>query len=673
MKAADNLWQHQLNPEQLRAVNHDDGPLLIVAGAGTGKTMTLVGRLAHLISKNGSPDRMMLLTFTRRAAEDMVRRCAGLLPVATNQIWAGTFHSMANRLLRTYGVMAGLDTEFTIIDRSDAEDLLDLVRNDLGLTSRESRFPRKSTCLAIYSQAINGAGEIASVLNKQFPWCADKEDELRGLFKEYSERKQRFNVLDYDDLLLYWYYLLDDEQTAEHIGGRFDHILVDEYQDTNTIQSGILIGMRRDNPNITAVGDDAQSIYSFRAATVRNMLDFPDHFPGATVIKLEQNYRSVQPILDTSNLIIVQAENRHRKELWSTRGGGQLPELLTCADEAQQDDEVISRVLAHYEQGIALRKQAVLFRTGSHSNYLEIELARRNIPFRKYGGLKFLEASHVKDMISFLRILENPRDELAWFRVLQLISGIGPATAASLYRHLVDIGYSYEALESFREPEAAQEEFAGLRRLLVDLSSGLANPSTRIERIISFYRPLLERLYDNPEPRLNDLLQLAHLASRYTSTGQFLAELTLDPPSSTGDLAGQPTKDEDWLVLSTIHSAKGLEWDVVYLIHAADGFLPADLATGSAEEIEEELRLTYVAMTRARDFLYVTWPLRYHSRVSATSDHHGFAQLCRFFTNNVRGSMREAAYGAQAPVTTAKVSSRPMISIADRVNSIWGK
>jgi DNA helicase-2/ATP-dependent DNA helicase PcrA len=452
------------------------------------------------------------------------------------RVWGGTFHATANRLLRIYAKPSGLPAEFTILDQSDAADLMNVVRHELGLSATGKRFPRKKTCLAIYSRRVNGGEDLDVVLNRYFPWCAKWQEELTGLFKEYVERKQKQHVLDYDDLLLYWYYLLEDEEMAKSIGGRFDHILVDEYQDTNVIQAGILKRMRLENDNLMVVGDDAQSIYSFRSATVRNMLDFPETFPGTTVVKLEQNYRSTPPILDTTNLLIAQAQDRYTKDLWSARDGGQKPELITCRDEAHQDEAIIERILAHYEEGIPLREQAVLFRAASHSNSLELALSRKNIPFVKYGGLRFLEAAHVKDLINYLRLLENPADQLAWFRILQLIEGVGPKTAQRVFEHVGESDWNPTALKEFKAPAAARTNLQGLGELFSDLQGGM-NPATEIERILEYYRPILKRVYENPDARENDIDHLAQMAERFKQRSAFLAELILDPPVSTGDLA----------------------------------------------------------------------------------------------------------------------------------------
>ena len=493
---ADLPWLSELNPEQRRAVMHGEGPLLVVAGAGSGKTRTLASRVAWLIARGVPPGRILLLTFTRRAAEEMVKRAAALVERtsdAARKVWGGTFHATANRLLRIYARAAGLSPDFTVMDQADAEDLMNVIRHEMNLHHKDKRFPRKSTCLAIYSRCLNGGDELHAVLERHFPWCAQWERPLKQLFAAYTERKQKRAVLDYDDLLLYWEQLLADETLAREIGGRFDHVLVDEYQDTNPVQARILQGLRRFNPNIMVVGDDAQSIYSFRAATIRNMLDFPKQFPHTTVITLKQNYRSVTPILETTNRLIAQASERFTKDLWSKRGDGQRPKLVLCPDEPRQDEFVVRTVLEHYEQGIPLKKQAVLFRAGHLSDSLELELMRKNIPYHKYGGLRFLEAAHVKDLVCFLRIVENPRDEMAWFRVLQLLDGVGPSTAARAVAHLHEQRDDPRAIATFDAPPAAREGLRGLASMIDDLlrASGRA-PAAQVERIRRFYDPLLE-------------------------------------------------------------------------------------------------------------------------------------------------------------------------------------
>jgi DNA helicase-2/ATP-dependent DNA helicase PcrA len=664
----------ELNPQQREAVFFGDGPLLVVAGAGSGKTKTLAFRVAHLIATGTSPERILLLTFTRRAAKEMLSRAAAALgndsPLAA-QVWGGTFHATANRLLRTYGRAISLPPEFTILDQSDSEDMLDVVRHKRIDAAAKGRFPRKGTLQAIYSRKMNSGEDLGSILKNLFPWCERWEKEIKAIYGDYVELKQKRSILDYDDLLLYWYYLLEDKRTAEIIGSRFDHILVDEYQDTNKLQADILVRMRTVKKNIMAVGDDAQSIYGFRAATIRNMLDFPALFPGARVVALEQNYRSTNQILATTNRLIAQASARYSKTLFSTRREGALPQLVTCKDEEYEADFVVRRVLEHFEQGVALRKQAVLFRAGSHSATLEIALMKKNIPFRKYGGLKFLEAAHVKDFIAFIRIVENLRDEMAWYRVLNLFEGVGPATAGAAFEHLAKNDFAVDSLGSFPLPRPVEREVRGLWDLIRE-NSGPQAPDlgSQLERIATFYSPLLSDTYENPKPRHSDIEHIVALSSGYTSRSQFIADLILDPPASTSDLAGPPHRDEDYLILSTIHSAKGCEWDAVYLIHAADGCLPSDMSTDTADNIEEELRLAYVAMTRARDHLYVLWPLRFYTHPAGNSDRHVYSQCSRFFSNDVRESMELVTCGEER-VEDAPGITAPPIDIRNKMKEMW--
>ena len=667
-------WLAELNEEQRRAVCHGDGPLLVVAGAGSGKTRTLAYRVAYLIARGTRPERILLLTFTRRAAEEMTRRAMSIVERQsgkTGKVWGGTFHSIANRLLRIHGKLAGLSPDFTVMDQADAEDLIDVIRHEAGLHQKGKRFPRKQTCLAIYSRRVNGEEPLEEVIDRFFPWCADWKEELKLLFRRYVDRKQQRQVLDYDDLLLYLAALLADPRAGKLIGKRFDHVLVDEYQDTNKLQASILRGMQIPTDNIMVVGDDAQSIYSFRAAAVDNMFRFPEDFPGTTIVTLEQNYRSVSPILETTNRLIRQAAHRYTKDLKSTRGAGSRPLLVTCFDERDQDEFVVNRILEHYEEGVPLRSQAVLFRAAHLSNSLEAELTRRNIPYHKYGGLRFLEAAHIKDLVSFLRVVENPRDEIAWFRILKLIEGVGPGTAAKAFAHVASSSYDPGALDTFKAPSAAAAGLGRYARLLERLrADDAASPGEQIELIRKTYDPMLEHLYENPSVRRRDLENLQQIASRHKSRRAFLTDLHLDPPTSTSDLAGPPGKEEDWVVLTTIHSAKGGEWDAVFLIHAADGCLPSDMSTGSKREIEEELRLTYVAMTRARDFLYVTWPLRYYHSWHSFTDRHSYAQRCRFITPDVEASMDLLSSSHEAEEEDEPVEGNGA-DISARIRSMW--
>jgi DNA helicase-2/ATP-dependent DNA helicase PcrA len=666
-----------LNPQQRAAASHDNSPLLIVAGAGTGKTATLAHRVAYLVASGVPAGRILLLTFTRRAADEMLRRVEGLLratggdgrtasPLSGAKVWGGTFHAVATRLLRLHGESIGLPPGFTILDRSDSEDLMHAVRTSLDLGGKGKRFPQKATCLDIYSRCVNAAEPLDHVLKTRFPWCREEAEDLKRLFAAYVDRKESHHVLDYDDLLLFWRGMLQDPALGEVVRGHFDAVLVDEYQDTNALQADIVALLRPDGTGVTAVGDDAQAIYGFRAATVRNILDFPHRFPNAEVLTLEQNYRSTAPILDATNAIIAQAAERYDKALWTEREGGARPALVTCRDEHEQTEYVIERILGHREEGVPLKHQAVLFRATHHSLSLEIELQRRNIPFVKYGGLKFVEMAHVKDLVAYVRLAENPRDAMAGLRVLELLPGIGPRIASQLAEHLADSGGDFEAWVGQQVPEATAVLWADFVALMRTLASAPATDvAGQLSAVRAFYAPICEQRYDNAAARLADLEQVEMLGSRFADRTRFLTELTLDAPQWTGDFAGPPLLDEDYLVLSTMHSAKGLEFDSVYVIHAADGNVPSDMATGSVEEIEEERRLFYVACTRAKDSLYVIHPLRYYAAGRGRSDAYGYAQRTRFIPDAMRALFAEcqarpdeAAAEASVPVVTTTADIR---------------
>lgn len=681
-----------LNAAQRRAVEHGTdadgipGPLLIIAGAGTGKTNTLAHRFAHLILRGASPSRILLLTFTRRAAAEMTRRAQRILGQALSDtgtagtpsgdlgaVWSGTFHGIGNRLLRLHGKAIGLDPAFTVMDRSDSADLMNLVRTDLGFAKTRSRFPRKDACLAIYSYTVNTRRALQHTLQTAYPWCLDWESELKQLFAEYVATKQRNNVLDFDDLLLWWAQMTAEPTLAARVGEMFDHVLVDEYQDTNALQAEILLNIKPDGRGLTVVGDDAQSIYSFRAATVRNIMEFPERFtPPAATIALEQNYRSTQPILDACNAVIGLATETHPKRLFSTICSDEKPQLVAAEDDTAQVDYVVGRILEHREAGIELKRQAVLVRASNHSALLEIELARRNIPFVKYGGLKFLEAAHVKDMISTLRWAENPKDSMAGFRILQLLPGMGPATARRALAHLAGNAFVFASLAYFGAPPAASPHWPGFCATMRELRDRANNWSGQIALVRRWYEPLLEIVYDDARVRIGDLERLEQIATGYTTRERFLSELTLDPPNATGGDADAPILDEDYLVLSTIHSAKGQEWDAVYVLNVVDGCIPSDLAVGSSEQIEEERRLLYVAMTRARRHLHLTHPARfYRSQQQRLGDGHVFAPLTRFIPDSIldrfaRRSWPEAVVGPTVPLPSV-----PRVDVAARMRDMW--
>lgn len=683
-------YLEKLNDQQRLAVEHgvgpagcgSAGPLLIIAGAGSGKTNTLAHRVAHLIVNGADPRRILLMTFSRRAASEMSRRveriCRNVLganaALMTDALsWAGTFHGIGARLLRMYAEQIGLNVDFTIHDREDSADLMNLVRHELGFSKTESRFPTKGTCLSIYSRTVNSETPLNEVLRNWYPWVSGWEEQLKELFAGYVEAKQAQNVLDYDDLLLYWAQMVGDPELAEDIGNRFDHVLVDEYQDTNKLQSSVLMALKPGGRGLTVVGDDAQSIYSFRAATVRNILDFPRQFtPQADIVTLDRNYRSTQPILAAANAVIDLARERFTKNLWTERESAERPKLLTVKDENDQANCIVDQVLANREVGMTLKQQAVLFRTSSHSGPLEVELTRRNIPFVKFGGLKFLDAAHVKDMLAVLRFAQNPLDRVAGFRLLQMLPGIGPQTAG---RILDTIAADPEPLVSLAEippPPRTGEDWtafvalmAGLRRSGGDWPSDLAQART-------WYEPHLERVHEDAETRKADLLQLEQIASGYPSRERFLTELTLDPPDATSDQAGVPLLDEDYLILSTIHSAKGQEWRAVFMLNVVDGCIPSDLGVGTTHEIEEERRLLYVGMTRARDSLTLVTPQRFFTGGQhAQGDRHVYASRTRFIPATLLQFFETAIWPIATHAAGERSARQIRIDVGARMRSMW--
>ncbi len=664
----------ELNDQQRAVVEHGASPLLVVAGAGTGKTGVLAHRVAALLRNDVAPERICLLTFSRRAAHEMLARAGRLSDSgAAGRVWGGTFHAVANRVLRLLGRRVALDPGFSILDSADVTEVFGLVRHDLGFDHdsvgrHRRRFPRAATLAAIYDRVANTGLPLTAVLDRSFPWCAPDLAGIRAIFGAYTERKRHRQLLDYDDLLLCWRAL---GAVPELLSGLFDHVLVDEYQDTNAVQADILAALRPDGVGLTVVGDDAQAIYGFRAATSANIVDFPRRFPETTVVRLEQNYRSSSPILAMANAVMAQVDQEATlaKQLWSTQSGRRRPLLRTCGDEGAEAEAVCDAVLAHRDDGVALQQQAVLFRASHHADLLELALARRNIPYVKYGGLRFVEAAHVKDLVGLLRILDNPSDELAWFRVLRLLDGVGAATAR---RTMAELGLGPVSADPPIPPEAAtaadpvvtplarllaappwvppaaRHELSGLRSALAACADGgpsdgaTLDPGAQVARLRKWLDPIVTRVYDAGTARLADLAHLEHIAGPAPSRSRFVADLTLDPPRSTSDLAGPPHLDDDWLVLSTVHSAKGGEWEVVHVLHASDGMFPSDMATGDVEGIDEERRLLYVAITRARQVLEVNVPVRYHFSRRPRADAHGYAQTSRFLTPTVRDLMDEA-------------------------------
>ncbi len=668
------------------------GPLLIIAGAGTGKTNTLAHRVAHLVLEGVSPQRILLLTFTRRAAEEMTRRAQRIVaavldekaagdapqrmpvPAAAVKLpWSGTFHSLANRLIRRHAARVGLDPSFSVLDRGDAADLMDVVRHELGCSKSKQRFPRKDVCLAIYSHRVNAQRPLCDTLASAFPWCAQWEKELTQLYRTYVDRKLANQALDYDDLLLYWHAMAQDPALAAEMSALFDQILIDEYQDTNALQAEILHALRPSGAGVTVVGDDAQSIYSFRAATVENILNFPSSFaPAASLITLEQNYRSSQCVLDAANVLIAEGQRQYRKTLRSTGSRGERPRYVTVADDQAQADYVVAQVLETRERGVALRRQAVLFRSSHHSDVLELELVRRNIPYVKYGGLKFLEAAHVKDMLAVLRWADNPKNRISAFRALQLLPGMGPANAERCYTHFESSGHAWRPLAQVVVPPLAAETWPAF----TDLMSALAVPDSpwegQVGRVREWFEPHMERIYESAQVRAGDLMQLERISQQFATRERFLTELALDPPAATGDLSGPPLLDEDYLVLSTIHSAKGQEWDAVHVLNVADGNFPSEFSTGRAESIEEERRLLYVAMTRAKSDLHLIAPLRYYvTQQPRRGDTHIYGARSRFISRAVLAHLEQVTFPAGDADNAAPKVETARVDVAGKLRSLW--
>jgi DNA helicase-2/ATP-dependent DNA helicase PcrA len=664
-----------LNPEQRAAATHPGGPLLILAGAGTGKTTTLAARVAWLIGQGAAPERLLLVTFTRRAAREMLGRAAAHLgrSPAAGRVLGGTFHSVAHRFVRRHAAALGLPAGFGVLDAGDAADLLDLVRQEAGLGQTGRRFPRKATLLDVYSRTVNAQRPLREILAEAFPWCERHGDDLAGLFVEYGARKRALGVLDLDDLLLHWRALALDPVIGVEMGGAIDHLLVDEYQDVNGLQVDVVRALRARRDDVSVVGDDLQAIYGFRAASARHILAFPEHFPGTAVVTLERNYRATQPLLEVANAVAEQAERSYPKALSAQRAGGRAPELVVCLDEAAQASEVCERVLDARERGAVLREQAVLMRAAHDSDLLELELARRDIPFVKYGGMRYLEAAHVKDFLAVLRLADNPADRLSWFRWLQLLDGVGPASARRALEALepdagglVDVLARWPGAASALPAEARAPAGAVVQALRA--AAGEAAAGVRAETLLAALAPIVEAHYPDGPLRLQDLGALAAAAGQASDLGRFVADLVLDPPASASDLAGPGSLDDDWLVLSTVHSAKGLEWRAVHVLALYDGNFPSDLAAGDREAVEEERRLLYVALTRAQRDLHLYAPVRYYHRPRGRDDAHGYGKLSRFLTERVQALCRRTdrtglGVDAAGDAAAARASHRVEVSV----------
>ena len=643
-----------LNEQQRRAVTHECGPLLVLAGAGTGKTRTLVARAAWLRDSQGlSPGRILLLTFTRRAASDMLARAASAGNRPAERICGGTFHAIAHKIIRQHAESFSLPPQFTILDQADTTEILDVLRPDHGLAEVGQRAPRAGTCADIYTRCVNTGRPVSEVVAANFPWCVPFTGELAGLFRAYSVRKRARHLLDFDDLLLLWQAALADRAAGPVLRGMFDAVLVDEYQDVNTVQASIVRLLQPDGKQLTCVGDDAQAIYGFRGADPAHLRQLTADYPGLEIVRLDRNYRSRQGVLDLANVIRPSAPGLGLT-LSGDRGPGVPPLLVRCHDEATQAREICARILGSVEDGAALRDQAVLVRTGHHSDILEIELSARKIPYVKFGGLRFTDTAHVRDFLAAARVLANPADDLAWFRLLRLHDGIGPSHA----RRVLDIVASGQDVRPQDWPQAAEAAPARSRRTLTVTLGGLAAAASgpaaaQAEAVLAILDPLVRARYPDATARLADLRRLADAAAAQPTLHDALAELTLDPPVSSSDLAGPPRLDEDYLTISTIHAAKGLEWRIVHVPHLVDGALPSDMALSDPDGLAEEHRLFYVALTRARDHLYLYAPLRLHLHRRGRDDRHGFGQLTRFLDRDALAACDNATVGAPTAVLPA--------------------
>jgi DNA helicase-2/ATP-dependent DNA helicase PcrA len=601
----------RLNPAQYQAATSVDGAYLVIAGAGSGKTRVIEYRVLNLIQSRINPASILLLTFTRKAAREMISRASKHDPQCKN-VEGGTFHSFAFKTLKRYAKMMGFPDSFIVLDEGDAEEAIHRCASRMGLYEKEKRFPKKDTLRSIISMSINKNSPISEVIKKEYPHFLEDIEAIEEVRKQYAKYKIDKNYLDYDDLLLYLKILLENETIRDRLSRKYRYLMVDEYQDTNTLQGDISQLLAEKNRNIMVVGDDAQSIYGFRGASHENIMAFPKRFPECTIIKLEENYRSTQSVLDVANAVLENMKNKYSKCLISAiKETGQKPNLLFFKDPYEEAEWTAATIKKQLDEGVPLSHQCVLFRSLYLSIPLQSELSRRNIPYETFGGLKFYETAHVKDIMAHLKVIANPKDELAWNRVLMLIGKIGPKTAAKL----TDEFTAYPSLEllleegflKHKENASYAEGLSGLEEALRAVADEKRDVGEKFEVTLKYYMPLLMDRYDDWHLRLNDLEALRQIAMRYGSLEELLDDFTVEPPERGVWRIEPETKEEEKpLVLSTIHSAKGLEWDSVFVMGLADGVLPVTFALDSEDDLEEEQRLLYVAVTRARKNLFLT-------------------------------------------------------------------
>lgn len=613
-------YQNELNPAQYEAASAIEGAYLIIAGAGTGKTRTLVYRVARLVELGYDPKSILLLTFTRKAANEMMNRAAVLLDNRCSKILGGTFHSFANLTLRKYYKAVGLDSSFTILDQGDSEDVINLIRSQAGFVSKEKRFPNKQTLHKVFSLSVNTSRPVEEIINESYPHFMDEVDKILDIQRIYTEYKKKNNLLDYDDLLIYLRNFLNElSPSAKSLLSTIKFVMVDEYQDTNKLQAEIVVGLTQLNDNIMVVGDDSQSIYSFRGANFKNIIEFPILFPEVKIIKLEENYRSVQPVLDFTNKIIEGAVEKYEKHLYTRKTGGELPQIIAAATENLQSKFIVDKILELREEGVPLRDIAVLFRSSFFSFDLEIELSKANIPFQKFGGMKFIETAHIKDVLAFLRIAANPKDVVSWYRVLLLHEGVGPKTAQKILDELATARLTIKANPDAQTGFRYNDIIAKLFQFLYQLHTKQALPSEKAQLVVDYYYPIFKDKYDDFNKRKKDLDIFLNITENYRSLDSLLADMAIEPIIDSVIDIETTDKEEEYVTLSTIHSAKGLEWHSVFIIHAVEGFFPSSRSAENLETLEEERRLMYVAATRAKQNLFVTYPMNIFDREAGTT------------------------------------------------------
>jgi DNA helicase II / ATP-dependent DNA helicase PcrA len=612
-------YENDLNPAQYEAVMHDEGAALVIAGAGTGKTRTLIYRLSRLVEDGIAPESILLLTFTRKSSAEMLRRAAIMLDGRCELVSGGTFHSFALQVLRRWAKLINYESSFNVLDQGDIEDTINLLRSHNKFDKTKKRFPRKDTLSKIFNLTINRCQPIEDIVLKDYPYFFDEIDGIVKIFEEYNSYKRKYNLMDYDDILLNLQLLCSEHQNVRfQLNEKYRYVLVDEYQDTNKLQHEIVLSLAGKNQNVMAVGDDAQSIYSFRGAEFQNIMTFPDSFENCKVYKIEENYRSTQQILNLTNFIIEGAAFKYSKELFSLKTEGELPKIITAKNEKQQSEFLVQQILELREEGIDLEDIAVLFRSGFLSFDLEIELNRANIPYKKFGGMKFIETAHIKDILAYFKILYNDRDAVSWNRVLLLLDGVGPRTSTKIVEMITSGQISPDKRPELNYTLKSNVSILGLLALIKDLNEIKLPIGEKAARIVDYYKPILKNRYDDWQKRSKDIETFLAIAERYKSINDLLNDMAIEPPiESIADIEAE-SKEEEFLTLSTIHSAKGLEWKAVFIIWALDGRFPSAKAADSIESLEEERRLFYVASTRAKERLYITYPINIFDRFEGT-------------------------------------------------------